>query len=209
MATKRKTWCPATEEGPEFTVNDIKHFYWCEAIIYVKHFLGIKETPTEYMVYGSEQEVEKHVAFAVRAVKAVKVLKHPYLEDPELSLGGAPDYVLITRQGEAVPLEVKWSEPGRGGTPKRDHLMQLTAYALLIERCLRKEIKSSVKRGLIYYLRPEGKLIKATITYGMKANIIKALRRMKAIAAGTQEPKPRTNKCGSCNYARHCPYAET
>jgi len=198
-----------TEEGPEFTVNDLKHLYWCEAIIYVKYFLGVKEPPTEYMLYGSEQEVEKHVAFAIKAVKAVKAFKHPYLEDPQLSLGGAPDYVLITRAGEAIPLEIKWSEPGRGGAPKRDHLMQLAAYALLIERCLRNEIKSSVKRGLIYYLRPQGKLIKVSITYGMKANIIKALKRMKAIATGKQEPKPRTSKCRSCNYARHCPYATT
>jgi len=198
-----------TEEGPEFTVTDLKHFYWCEAIIYVKYFLGVREPPTEYMLYGSEQEVEKHVTFTAKAVKAVRIIKHPYLEDPKLSLGGTPDYVLITRHREAIPLEVKWSEPGRGGTPKRDHLMQLAAYALLIEKVMRDEIKGSVKRGLIYYLRPQGKLIKTAITYGMKANIIKALKRMKAIATGQKEPKPRTSKCKSCNYARHCPYTTT
>lgn len=198
-----------TEEAPEFTVNDLKHFYWCEAIIYVKYFLGIKETPTEYMLYGSEQEVEKHVAFAIKAVKAVRVLKHQYLRDPQLSLGGTPDYILITGHGEAIPLEVKWSEPSRSGSPKRDHLMQLAAYAILIERCLRNEIKASVKRGLIYYLRPKGRLIRVSITYGMKLNVVKALKKIKEIAEGKREPRSRASRCRSCNYARYCPYAKT
>ena len=204
-------------EGPEFRVGDLKHLYWCEAIIYVKYCLGVRERVTEYMEFGSEQEVGRRVAFAARLVGAVKILNHPYLEDPKLSLGGTPDYVLITRHGEAVPLEIKWSEPGRGGTPKRDHLMQLAAYALLIERCLRTpkqsgggaRLRYSVKRGLIYYLRPEGRLIKVSITYGMKREVMRALRRMREIAEGIREPKPRRGRCGSCNYAPYCPYSTT
>ncbi len=84
--------------------------------------------------------------------------------------------------------------------------MQIAAYALLIERCLRSELKSSVKRGLIYYLRPRGRLVKTVITYGMKRNVIKALKRMREIANGSREPKPRRSRCRSCNYAKYCPY---
>ncbi len=72
----------------------MKHYYWCEAIIYVKYFLGISERVTEYMAYGSE--VERHIAFAAKSVKATKILKHPYLKDRFLSLAGTPDYILIT-----------------------------------------------------------------------------------------------------------------
>ena len=166
----------------------------------------MRERETEYMAYGKEVEKESVIASVMRAFKGKELVRAPLLHDPDLGLAGAPDFVVITWSGEAVPVEVKWAEPGRGGRPKRDHVMQLAAYALLIERAWRDRVRASVKRGGIYYLRPEGRIIKVSITYSMKKAVIKALKKMREIAEGKAEPKP-SRKCGSCNYAPHCPYA--
>lgn len=198
-------WCTGLEQYPEFSVTDIKHFFWCEAIVYITHYLGVRERETEYMAYGKEVEKESVIASIMRAFKGKEIVKAPMLHDPELGLAGAPDFVVTTWAGEAIPVEVKWAEPGRGGRAKRDHVMQLTAYALLIERAWRYRVKASVKRGGIYYLRPEGRIVKVAITYSMKKAIIKALSRMRSIARGEEEPKP-AKRCRSCNYAPHCPY---
>lgn len=194
-------------EGCVFTTTDIKHFAWCEAIIYVKYVLGFRERVTEYMEYGDEVEKEKHIVSAMKKFGGSYVIKHPLLIDESLGLTGIPDYVIITRHGEGIPLEIKWAEPSRGGRPKRDHIMQLSAYALLIERTWRSLIKPSVKRGAIYYLRPEGRLIEVSISYDMKLQVMKALKTINEIASGIREPRPKRSKCPSCGYARHCPYA--
>jgi len=53
------------------------------------------------------------------------------LYDPVLGLTGKPDY-LVEHNGALVPVEVKsgWAPP----TPRQNHVFQLMAYCLLVER---------------------------------------------------------------------------
>jgi len=83
-----------------FTTSDLKNFAWCEAIIYVKYYLGYRERGAEYMDYGKEIEKEKHVATAVRKYRATKVIKPHELVSRDLPLIGKPDYILVTKHGE-------------------------------------------------------------------------------------------------------------
>jgi len=192
------------EEG-FITVTDIKHYAYCEAIIYITHVLGIAESTTEYMEYGSEVERDKSLGSIIAKFKVSEILKKPQLISREIMLCGSPDYIIRTNSGELIPVEIKWSEPSKHGRGKKDHVIQLAAYALLIEKCFRNR-KYSVKKGVLYYLRPEGKLVVVNIDYELKAEVLKILRIIKEIINGKREPKTAKSKCPSCNYRNYCPW---
>ncbi len=192
------------EEG-FITVTDIKHYAYCEAIVYITHVLGIAEHATEYMEYGREIERDKSLGPIIAKFKVTEVLKKPQLISRELMLSGSPDYILRTKSGELIPVEIKWSEPGKHGRGKRDHVIQLAAYALLIEKSFENG-RYSIKRGVLYYLRPEGRLVVVNIDYELKAEVLKALKVIKDVVDGRREPRISRNKCPSCNYRNYCPW---
>jgi CRISPR-associated exonuclease Cas4 len=185
------------------TASDIKHYGYCEVIIYITHILGVQENPTEYMEYGKEIEKEKYITPAIAKYKPVKILKKPQLISKKYKLSGSPDYILVTKHGEYIPLEIKWAEPTKEGKAKNDHILQMVAYALLLEQSTKK----TIRRGAIFYLKPEGKLIEINISYDLKLQLIKILKRINEIIEGKREPKPISReKCMSCNYKLYCPF---
>ncbi len=187
------------------TATDIKHYAYCEVIVYITHILGVTEPVTEYMEYGSEVERDKSLGPIIARFKVKEVLKKPQLASKELMLCGSPDYILRTKSEELIPVEIKWSEPSRYGKGKKDHVIQLATYALLIEKTL-KNRRYSIKRGILYYLRPEGKLIVVNIDYELKAEVLRILRNIREIIEGKRLPKPSRSKCSSCNYRNYCPW---
>ncbi len=187
------------------TVNDIKHYVYCEAIVYITHVLGIAETTTNYMELGQEIEKEKSLAPVLSMFKVAEVIKRPYLVSPMLKLTGTPDFVLRTKTNELIPVEIKWSEPTKSGAGKRDHVVQIAAYAILLERTF-NERKYSVKRGVIYYLRPKGRLLLINIDYELKKEVLKILDSIRGIINAKKIPKTSRKKCESCNYNRYCPW---
>jgi len=192
-------------EGEWFiTVTDLKHFSYCEVIVYLTHFLGIKESETEYMEYGREVEKERFIQQLYPKYKVKQTFKSVALTSKELKLTGVADYVLVTKYDELIPVEVKWSEPLVSGRPKKDHLIQVAAYALLLEKVWAYP-RSSVKRGIIYYLKPKGAYVEVAIDYNLKKEVYRMLGKIEDIIKGKKEPKPRM-KCGSCNYKQYCPY---
>ncbi|PUA31175.1 MAG: CRISPR-associated protein Cas4 [Zestosphaera tikiterensis] len=186
------------------TVTDLKHFAYCEVIVYLTHFLGVEESETEYMEYGKEIEKEKFIQQLYPKYKVKEVFRSVALTSKELRLTGVVDYVLITKHNEIIPVEVKWSEPLISGRPKKDHVIQLAAYALLLEKGW-THLRPSVKRGVIYYLKPKGVYVEVAIDYSLKKEIYRTLKKVEDIIKGKKEPKPKA-KCGSCNYKPYCPY---
>ncbi len=193
-----------SEEG-YITVTDIKHYAYCEVIIYIKYVLGVKEHITDYMEFGREVEKEKNLSFIAARLKASEVLRTPYMSSKELKLCGGPDYIIVSKYGDLVPVEIKWAEPSKHGVAKKDHVFQLAAYAVLIEKTYPGR-GCSVKRGYIYYLRPQGKLVKVNIDYNLKLEVLKILKMIREIAEGIKEPKPSLSRCPSCNFLNLCPY---
>ncbi|GGP20802.1 CRISPR-associated protein Cas4 [Thermocladium modestius] len=182
------------------TVTDIKHYAYCPVIIYINRFLGINEEETEYMKLGQEVEMESMLAPAIRMVRAVKLMRSVSVKS-RAGFNGIVDFVLITKHGEYVPLDVKWSNVA--GRARPDHVLQLAAYALAIE----ESFDTVVKLGLLYYITgSEGKFIKIYITSSLKAQVVNALNRIKKIASGELgEVRINKRKCNGCNYRQHCP----
>jgi len=196
------------------TGQDIKDYYFCPYTIYVRYVLGFVEHPTDYMLYGSELEKERHISHIRALYKPARVLYSPLLEDVVLGLIGRPDYLLVLEGDQYVPVEVKWAEPRktRSGRlqPQYHHVMQLAFYAFLVERSMCRDC--IVRFGLIYYLRPQGKVLKVPMKPYLKKAVLKAVDDIRSIVEGKVEPSvgpSSRSKCRGCSYRSYCPYGSS
>lgn len=187
-----------------FTATDVKHYAYCPVIIYIKYVLGLREHTTEYMEMGREIHEDKIIAPVIAKYKPTRVLRNPYLVCRRYSISGVPDYLLLSRFNYGVVVEVKWAEPARYGV-KRDHKLQLGAYALTA-KC---SMNINVRVGVIYYLRPEPKLYEVKITGSLIGEVVGIIREMRDIIGRGYPPEPRfsARRCLSCNYRSICPSA--
>ena len=184
------------------SVTDVKNFVWCPATLYLKRVLGFREVVTEFMLYGREVEFEKYINFICHSLKCVKILRNLRLRSLKLGVYGVVEYVIITKFGDYVPVDVKWSEVN--DKPRKDHVIQIGLYGLLIEDTLNVKVKLCV---LYYVTRSGGKTFKIYLTQSLRREILRILSEAKRVLNGYQ-PKfyPDKNRCLSCGYYQWCPF---
>ncbi|MEM4545837.1 MAG: CRISPR-associated protein Cas4 [Nitrososphaerota archaeon] len=188
------------------SVSDLKQFVYCPKIPYFMHVLGFRERITECMKEGTESE-DRIVRLEERRRKLAKKLNVDVklfdvnLCSEKLGLVGTIDCVVV-RGMEVSPVEFKSSPK-----PKKvseNHLIQLVAYALLLESCMKKVSK----KGYIVYEKSDD-LLEFSITEKMKRYTMKKIEEVKRIIAEEVFPETRqpASKCTSCGYRKVCqPY---
>jgi CRISPR-associated exonuclease Cas4 len=183
------------------TAADIKRYAWCPRIIYFTHVLHLEERVTEAMEEGKEEHDDAIIAPIVAQLKARKVIKGLNLVSDTLRLSGKPDFILDTKFGELVPVEVKVASLDTISKAKKDHVMQLACYALLIE----DNFKRVVKRCVVYYLRDK-RVAYVALTNDLKLEAKKAIDKAYKIIEQEEMPKVRQpiSKCKNCGYYRYC-----
>jgi len=188
-------------EGEELTVADIKRYAWCPRIIYFTHVLHLEERITEAMQEGKQEHDEAILAPIIAQLRGRRVLKGLELRSDTLRLAGKPDFIVETKFGELVPVEIKWASMTEEGQPKRDHKIQLACYALLIE----EQLKRPVKRCAVYYLR-DRRVAYVGITTQLKLEARKSVERAQEIIEKGEIPVVRQplSKCANCGYLRYC-----
>lgn len=120
------------------------------------------------------------------------------LVDHQLGLVGKPDYVMRTRQGSLIPVEVKTGHTP--DTPYDSHRLQLMAYGLLIQR----NYAQSPDYGLVHY--PD-KDFRVDFTSGLEAQLRETLEEIRRIETGDEIPARSHNssaRCRSCGYRGIC-----
>ena len=120
------------------------------------------------------------------------------LVDHQLGLVGKPDYVMKTRQGRLIPVEVK-----TGNTPDSpydSHLLQLMAYGLLIQ----SNYAQTPEYGLLHY--PD-KDFRVDFTPELETRLLDMLGDIRQIEKENGTP-PRSHasgaRCRSCGYRDIC-----
>lgn len=191
----------AEYEDEYVSALDVKNYALCPRITYYMRILHLYEADTEAMKYGREYHDEAVTAQLVPLLKAVKVLRGLELLSDRLRVTGKVDYVFVTRQGEYVPVEVKWSEPAPKGQVRRNHKLQLATYALLIEEVF----NTTVKRAAVYYARARQTLV-LHVTQSLKLEAKKAIRKIYEMISNEEEPKVKASGriCENCGYRRYC-----
>ena len=153
------------------------------------------------MEYGRELHKDSFILPIIAKVKPVKTLKDLMLKSDKLKILGKPDYILITKFNEYVPVEVKWAEEAPKHTVKRDHKLQLTVYALLVD----ENFHANVKRGYIYYVRSNS-IIETFIPNSLKVEVKNIIRKIYNMILNETEPKVKIgkDKCENCGWRMYC-----
>jgi CRISPR-associated exonuclease Cas4 len=183
------------------TVVDLKHYAYCPRIVYFTHVLHLQEKETEAMSYGKELQEEVLLTPLIRLVKAKEIAKDVELRSSTLPLSGKLDYLVVTKLGELIPVEVKWAEPTPKGKAKLDHRVQLAAYALMLD----ENRDTSVKRGAIYYRRAS-RLVLVPIQLEDKGNVRRIVKTIMETIEEEDEQSPRLKQkqCLNCGFSMFC-----
>ncbi len=120
------------------------------------------------------------------------------LVDHQLGLVGKPDYVMKTRQGSLIPVEVKTGHTP--DSPYDSHKLQLMAYGLLI----RGNYAQTPEYGLLHY--PD-KDFRVDFTPGLEAQLLETLEDIRRIETQNEAPArshSSSARCRSCGYRGIC-----
>jgi len=121
------------------------------------------------------------------------------LENSEIGLKGKVDKVELG-EGIYYPVEIKTGFPPVKGVWQADAL-QITAYSLLIE----EELKKEVLVGFVDYLQiRERKTV--VVNSNLREKLVETLSQLQSLIYEGDFPdkEPVTSKCNSCNYAPVC-----
>jgi CRISPR-associated exonuclease Cas4 len=190
--------------GGEISVWEVYQYFYCPRKLYFIRKLGVYPPERKKMELGAGQHEREPrrtrrrttiYGFPVEEVK--QVLHDISLEDLELGLFGKADTVVELKDGEIIPVDVKYSDVE---FVTRAWRKQMVAYALLLERALRKR----VDRGMIFLL-PSKRVLWVKLTAEDKSELSKDLERMrKVINSDALPPKVSQERCGYCEVAKFC-----
>jgi CRISPR-associated exonuclease Cas4 len=190
--------------GGEISVWEVYQYFYCPRKLYFIRKLGVYPPERKKMELGAGQHEREPrrtrrrttiYGFPVEEVK--QVLHDISLEDLELGLFGKADTVVELKDGEIIPVDVKYSDVE---FVTRAWRKQMVAYAVLLERALRKR----VDRGMIFLL-PSKRVLWVKLTAEDKSELSRDLERMrKVINSDALPPNVSQERCGYCEVAKFC-----
>ncbi len=195
----------ATAEGVrsrlDLIVTDVKQFAYCPRIPYYRYVMPVRHRKTYPMEHGKAvqaavEALEKRRGFRRYGVAEGTRRFGLSLRSDRLGLTGRLDLLIETAEA-CFPVDFKDSE----GPVRRNHRIQLAAYALLVEDCLAKPVPA----GFIYRV-PAKDLVGVEIRAADREFAAVAISRIRhsVIAESVPQPTDVRNRCVACEYRNYC-----
>ncbi len=188
-----------SEDEGLLPVVAVRQFFFCRQIPYLNLVLHVVEPETDSMVYSKERHELFRAQYLPRSIRPKKVYTGVDLRSERLGLVGKLDALVETYFGELIPCELKHSALRRGRPLLKD-VVQLTAYAMLVEDvygCV-------VKRGVLYYAE-DGEKPEIRILQSHRYMVKMAVKHIREMMASEEAPEEKNLKeCPSCWYRRIC-----
>lgn len=188
----------------EFSVWELFTFFYCPREFYLYRKLGLAPKPMKKMEIAKEEhEKEKRrsgrreTIYGLPKEDVAEILRDVAVEDPELGLYGKIDTVLKLKNGELIPVEVKYSS-----LPfvSRAWRKQMLAYITLLERTS----GSRVNRGILYLL-PLKRVFWINAEVGEKRELKRDMERMYQVACSDSIPRAiEKERCNYCEMLKYC-----
>ncbi|MFQ5802027.1 MAG: CRISPR-associated protein Cas4 [Candidatus Methylomirabilales bacterium] len=185
----------------ELVVSDVKQYAYCARIPFYHYVLPVEKKPTFKMEHGKEahqiiEALEKRRKFRAYGLDKAERIFNVWLRAAHLGLIGKLDLLLKT-ETECFPVDFKYTQ----GRARRNHLLQLTAYGLLVEEAF----QCQVGRGFIYLI-PENDAVDCLITDELKAEARETVVKIHAMIQDerTPPPTPVRARCYDCEFQNYC-----
>jgi CRISPR-associated exonuclease Cas4 len=185
----------------ELTATDLKQWAYCRRIPFYRHVLPVRPAPTYKMERGKEiqaavEALERRRGFRAYAVREGERRFSVWLHSARLGLSGKLDLVILTPDA-CYPVDFKDTEGG----VRRNHRVQLAAYALLAEEAFGRP----APEGFIY-LVPVKEVVRVPLTEADRAEVVQAVGALRETIAAEQMPPPTAvrARCVVCEHRNFC-----
>lgn len=182
-------------------VHLIRQYCFCERIPNYQEVLRLNPARPQWVKQGEKFHQSQNHLFKHRTLKRFDLENAQQefevrVSDSKLQLHGLVDSILITKS-QIYPIDFKLS----GTKPTKGQLLQLTAYAMLLE----KEYNLPCKRGFILY-EQKGKTQPITFTEVNKQRVLKIRDKIiEGLSAGLMPFSSATPaQCTQCEYLNYC-----
>ena len=182
-------------------VSDLRQWEYCPRVVYYRYVLPVPYRESYKMQrarHVEEQEQERELRRTARRYGLHDVRKrfNVSLESKEKGLVGKIDLLLDTEH-EAWPVEVK----DTSGGVRRNHVAQLSAYAVLIEGCLMK----TCTRGFVY-LTQERRAEAIELSGIVKQRVCDRIEEIRTTIVEQELPEATElrGRCRDCEYRNYC-----
>jgi CRISPR-associated exonuclease Cas4 len=182
-------------------VNDLKQWDYCPRIVFYNTVMPVTRKSTIKMERGKEIEIKLDALEARRTLRRYRLAEgerrfHVWLNSPVLGMSGKLDLLIVTPEA-CYPVDFKYTRD----RPRRNHIMQLAAYALLVEDAMRVPVPMA-----FVYLTPSDQLIRINVTERLKELVLARLASIRQMVqeAILPEPTPARARCEECEFRNYC-----
>lgn len=187
--------------GVELTVTDLKQWAYCQRIPFYRVVMPVGHATTYKMQRGKEvqeavEALERRRGFRAYGVREGERRFAVWLRSPRLGLSGKLDLLILTPEA-CFPVDFKDTEGGA----RRNHRLQLAAYALLAEEAFNRP----APEGFIY-LVPRKEVARIPLNEADRAEVVRTVGEIRQMAAQERLPEPTTvrARCEVCEYRNYC-----
>lgn len=190
-----------TEQLIPLTATDLKQWAYCKRIVYYHHVMPVEFARTYKMERGRNVEaaveaMEKRRGFRRYGLEGGERRFGAWLSSPRLGLSGKPD-LLIVADNACYPVDFKDTEGG----VRRNHRVQLAAYALLAEDALGLPVPAA-----FVYVVPSKELARVEVGSRERAEVLAAIEEIRSFVRDEKmpEPTPVRARCVGCEFRNYC-----
>lgn len=182
-------------------MTDLKQWSYCPRIPFYRHVLPVRPAPTYKMKRGKEiqltvEALERRRGFRAYGMRDGERRFGVWLHSERLGLSGKLDLLVLTADA-CYPVDFKDTEGG----PRRNHRLQLAAYALLAEEAFARPAPD----GFVY-LVPEKRVVALGLTESDRDEVRHALAALGRMIEREELP-PATAvraRCQACEFRNYC-----
>jgi CRISPR-associated exonuclease Cas4 len=163
--------------------------------------MPVDRKSTVKMERGKEIELKLDALEARRTLRRYHLAEgerryHVWLSSNRLGLSGKLDLLIVTPDA-CYPVDFKHTRD----RPRRNHVLQLGGYALLVEDVMQKPVPAA-----FIYIAPSNQIVQLRVTDGLKELVRTRLRQIREMIRDQflPEPTPVRARCEECEFRNYC-----
>jgi CRISPR-associated exonuclease Cas4 len=185
----------------DLVVTDLKQWSYCRRIPFYRYVQPVVHRPTFKMERGRTTERIVAALERRRKLKEYDLVQGERrfgvsLRSATLGLSGKLDLLVVTPTA-SFPVDFKDTEGG----VRRNHRVQLAAYALLVEDSYQTEVPCA-----FVYLTPVDRIVAVPMNRPDRAAVLDALGAMREMIRRQEIPEPTDvrARCVACEFQNYC-----